>query len=228
MFRTKSFRISFVDVLCFSVKSKSCAMWRPFTLNNLPLTNCLWSSSCITKRLLKHALDRMSWEERWVQNNPLSFILCFCVLSSVFPPQEALQSLANDPGLHAMLPRMCTFIAEGVKVNVVQHNLALLIYLMRMVKSLFDNPTLYLEKYVSFQTIVLFRSSDFPTLDSSLMVIVFSCMNWYHRCLPVFLANSYVCDQNWITIGRCGISLRVLFLKLVKLSIRRWTIFSVV
>lgn len=49
-----------------------------------------------------------------------------------------------------MLPRMCTFIAEGVKVNVVQHNLALLIYLMRMVKSLFDNPTLYLEKYVSF------------------------------------------------------------------------------
>lgn len=47
-----------------------------------------------------------------------------------------------------MLPRMCTFIAEGVKVNVVQHNLALLIYLMRMVKSLFDNPTLYLEKYV--------------------------------------------------------------------------------
>ena len=62
--------------------------------------------------------------------------------------QEALQSLANDPGLHAMLPRMCTFIAEGVKVNVVQHNLALLIYLMRMVKSIFDNPTLYLEKYV--------------------------------------------------------------------------------
>lgn len=50
-----------------------------------------------------------------------------------------------------MLPRMCTFIAEGVKVNVVQHNLALLIYLMRMVKSLFDNPTLYLEKYVSIK-----------------------------------------------------------------------------
>lgn len=68
------------------------------------------------------------------------------IFSSV---QEALQSLANDPSLHAMLPRMCTFIAEGVKVNVVQHNLALLIYLMRMVKSLFDNPTLYLEKYVS-------------------------------------------------------------------------------
>lgn len=49
-----------------------------------------------------------------------------------------------------MLPRMCTFIAEGVKVNVVQNNLALLIYLMRMVKALLDNPALYLEKYVSF------------------------------------------------------------------------------
>lgn len=63
--------------------------------------------------------------------------------------QEALQSLASDPGLHEMLPRMCTFIAEGVKVNVVQNNLALLIYLMRMVKALLDNPALYLEKYVS-------------------------------------------------------------------------------
>lgn len=51
-----------------------------------------------------------------------------------------------------MLPRMCTFIAEGVKVNVVQNNLALLIYLMRMVKALLDNPALYLEKYVRLLT----------------------------------------------------------------------------
>lgn len=61
---------------------------------------------------------------------------------------EALQSLASDPGLHEMLPRMCTFIIEGVRVNVVQNNLALLIYLMRMVKALLDNPSLYLEKYL--------------------------------------------------------------------------------
>ena len=47
-----------------------------------------------------------------------------------------------------MLPRLCTFIAEGVRVNVVQHNLAILIYLMRMVKSLLENGTLYLEKYL--------------------------------------------------------------------------------
>jgi len=68
--------------------------------------------------------------------------------------QEALQSLASDPGLHEMLPRMCTFIAEGVKINVVQNNLAILIYLMRMVKALLDNQTLYLEKYVSRPTVL--------------------------------------------------------------------------
>ena len=48
-----------------------------------------------------------------------------------------------------MLPRLCTFIAEGVRVNVVQNNLAPVIYLMRMVKALLSNQTLYLEKYVS-------------------------------------------------------------------------------
>jgi len=47
-----------------------------------------------------------------------------------------------------MLPKLCTFIAEGVRVNVVQFNLALLIYLMRMVKALLENQTLYLEKYL--------------------------------------------------------------------------------
>ncbi|XP_039964166.1 transcription initiation factor TFIID subunit 6 isoform X1 [Bactrocera neohumeralis] len=71
-----------------------------------------------------------------------------CVGSDEPRRGEALQSLASDPGLHEMLPRMCTFIAEGVKVNVVQNNLALLIYLMRMVRALLDNPSLYLEKYL--------------------------------------------------------------------------------
>nr|XP_039250317.1 transcription initiation factor TFIID subunit 6-like isoform X1 [Styela clava] len=61
---------------------------------------------------------------------------------------EALQSLATDPGLSQMLPRFSTFVSEGVRVNVVQNNLALLIYLMRMVKALMDNSTLNLEKYL--------------------------------------------------------------------------------
>jgi len=71
-----------------------------------------------------------------------------CVGSDESRRAEALQSLACDPGLHQMLPRLATFIAEGVRVNVVQHNLAILIYLMRMVKSLLENQTLYLEKYL--------------------------------------------------------------------------------
>ncbi|XP_043284021.1 transcription initiation factor TFIID subunit 6-like isoform X2 [Venturia canescens] len=71
-----------------------------------------------------------------------------CVGADEARRAEALQSLSADPGLHEMLARMCTFIAEGVRVNVVQNNLALLIYLMRMVKALLDNPSLYLEKYL--------------------------------------------------------------------------------
>ncbi|XP_060535764.1 transcription initiation factor TFIID subunit 6 [Cylas formicarius] len=71
-----------------------------------------------------------------------------CVGSDEARRAEALQSLSSDPGLHEMLPRMCTFIIEGVRVNVVQNNLALLIYLMRMVKALLDNQSLFLEKYL--------------------------------------------------------------------------------
>ena len=71
-----------------------------------------------------------------------------CVGSDDSRRAEALQSLSSDPGLHQMLPRLCTFISEGVKVNVVQNNLAFLIYLIRMVKALLDNQSLYLEKYL--------------------------------------------------------------------------------
>lgn len=71
-----------------------------------------------------------------------------CVGSDESRRAEALQSLSFDSGLHQMLPRLCTFISEGVKVNVVQNNLALLIYLMRMVKAILDNSSLYLEKYL--------------------------------------------------------------------------------
>lgn len=71
-----------------------------------------------------------------------------CVGSVEPRRHQALQSLSYDPGLHQMLPRLCTFISEGVKVNVVHNNLALLIYLMRMVRSLLENQTLYLEKYL--------------------------------------------------------------------------------
>lgn len=82
-----------------------------------------------------------------------------CVGSDEARRAEALQSLSADPGLHEMLARMCTFIAEGVRVNVVQNHLALLIYLMRMVKALLDNPSLYLEKYVKL-VFIFFKLID--------------------------------------------------------------------
>ena len=49
---------------------------------------------------------------------------------------------------------MGTSIYLQVRVNVAQNNLVLLIYLMRMVKALLDNPTLYVEKYVSLYSII--------------------------------------------------------------------------
>ncbi len=71
-----------------------------------------------------------------------------CVGSLEQKRTEALHSLASDPGLYQLLPRFATFISEGVKINVGQHNLALLIYLLRMIKALMENSTLYLEKYL--------------------------------------------------------------------------------
>lgn len=92
-----------------------------------------------------------------------------CVGSDEARRAEALQSLSADPGLHEMLARMCTFIAEGVRVNVVQNHLALLIYLMRMVKALLENPSLYLEKYVrlcALLKLLLLLISHFNTIVS--------------------------------------------------------------
>jgi len=71
-----------------------------------------------------------------------------CVGPDELKRSEALTSLQQDPGLHQMLPRFIAFTSEGVKINVVQNNLALLIYLMRMVKSMLDNQTVYLDKYL--------------------------------------------------------------------------------
>lgn len=99
-----------------------------------------------------------------------------CVGSDEGRRAEALQSLSADPGLHEMLARMCTFIAEGVRVNVVQNHLALLIYLMRMVKALLDNPSLYLEKYVRLSYFL--KLIYYFTLSIEIVcIIIFSFMN---------------------------------------------------
>jgi len=71
-----------------------------------------------------------------------------CVGSDEQKRTEALNSLSTDPGLHQLLPRLILFIVEGVRLNIIQLNMAILIYLMRMAKSLCENKSIYLEKYL--------------------------------------------------------------------------------
>ncbi|VDM37574.1 unnamed protein product [Toxocara canis] len=59
---------------------------------------------------------------------------------------EALHSLQTDAGIQVLLPRFSLAIAEGVRCNIVHHNLAILIYLMRMIQSLASNPALCLDR----------------------------------------------------------------------------------
>ncbi|CAI4225501.1 unnamed protein product [Auanema sp. JU1783] len=61
---------------------------------------------------------------------------------------EALHSLKTDAGLQPLIGRFSITVTEGVKCNIVQHNLAFLIYLMRLVQSLCANPHVSLEKYL--------------------------------------------------------------------------------
>jgi len=60
--------------------------------------------------------------------------------------KEALNCLQADCGIQVLLPRFAIAIAEGVRTNVVQPNLPLLIYLLRMVLALLQNPTVTLER----------------------------------------------------------------------------------
>lgn len=50
----------------------------------------------------------------------------------------ALGSLANDPGLHQLVPYFCQFIADEVTKNIKKTRL--LYSLMQMIKALLDSP----------------------------------------------------------------------------------------
>ena len=62
--------------------------------------------------------------------------------------QEALTSLSTDPGLYQLLPHLTSFIVEGIKVNIAQRKLLALKNLLRMTKSLLDNDTVLIEKFL--------------------------------------------------------------------------------
>lgn len=72
-----------------------------------------------------------------------------CMGSSEALRRNALHRIGTDSSLQQMLPKLSLFIAESVKVNVAQHNFAILLYLMRMVQGLLGNPNLRLENFVS-------------------------------------------------------------------------------
>ena len=71
-----------------------------------------------------------------------------CIGLSDSKRQEALSSLASDPGLYQLLPQFTSFITEGVKVNIAQRKLNILKHLLKMVKSLLENSSLSMEKYL--------------------------------------------------------------------------------
>ncbi|KAL7058657.1 hypothetical protein AAHC03_013722 [Spirometra sp. Aus1] len=71
-----------------------------------------------------------------------------CVGANENRRHEALDNAAQDTGLQPLLPYLVTFIAEGVRVNVSNNNLAILIYLMRLTKALIDNQHISLEAYL--------------------------------------------------------------------------------
>ena len=96
------------------------------------------------------------------KTSSMFFIFYSIIYNQFLFVQEAIASLSSETGLHQILPRIVLFISEGVKVNLMQYNLAILIYLMRMTSALLENKSLYCEKYV--------KIFNFQTLTSILFV----------------------------------------------------------
>lgn len=71
-----------------------------------------------------------------------------CIGLSDSKRQEALTSLSTDPGLYQLLPQLCNYMTEGIKINVAQRRLHVLKHLLRMTRALLDNQNLSLEKYL--------------------------------------------------------------------------------
>lgn len=69
-----------------------------------------------------------------------------CVGLSDSKRAEALASLSSDTGLYQLLPQFSTFITEGIRANMSQRKLQMLKYLLKVVKALFDNPALSLDR----------------------------------------------------------------------------------
>lgn len=132
-----------------------------------------------------------------------------CVGSDEKKRSEAIASLTSETGLHQIVPRLVLFISEGVKINLVQCNLAILIYLMRMTNALLENKSVYCEKYLhqlfpAVMSCILAKQlcpkpdtenhwalRDYAAGRSSYMVKIFSpnIQGLRHRIVRIFLKN---------------------------------------
>lgn len=71
-----------------------------------------------------------------------------CVGNDENARNNALMTIKNDKALDPLLPHLMHFIAEGIRLNIMYQNLAVLIYLVRIVRSLVDNPHVNLDPYL--------------------------------------------------------------------------------
>ena len=71
-----------------------------------------------------------------------------CIGTNRARRDEALNSLGSDPGLLPLMPRFSVFIAEGVKLKLSENKVHTLLYLIKMLRALLDNPSLALDKYL--------------------------------------------------------------------------------
>lgn len=122
----------------------------PFEISKLDI---IYDDNCRPKVKLNSATkqpqnDVITFPMTLEQQHYLQEITEACVGVDENRRTEAFESLKVDTGLNVMLPRLCNFISEGVRVNVGRNNFAMLIYLMRMCKSLVDNSNLRLETYL--------------------------------------------------------------------------------
>lgn len=133
-----------------------------------------------------------------------------CMGISESTRREALQRLSSDSSLQPMLSKLSLFIGEAVKVNVVQQNFALLLYLMRMVHSLLINPHLKLHNYVSY----------LPFLEVSVTINHFrsSYTFSYQLYSPALWLGRFVPFRQFRIIGRCANIRPTLWPSLLKLT----------
>lgn len=60
--------------------------------------------------------------------------------------REVLHLLSSDPGLQSLVPRFALIIFEGVRCNISEQNLPILRNILRLVKTLIENPQVNIDK----------------------------------------------------------------------------------